>query len=130
MTLLGMAFALFVVGFAKLALVPVFGAKYSASRAVLMILAIAVPIRFCSVSLAAALFTRGNIRLKVVVEASVALFNVILVVIALHYFGLIGVAVATVLAEVLLLFSVAIAMRARFVLGNSESSPETRKGAY
>jgi O-antigen/teichoic acid export membrane protein len=98
---LGLMLAL---GLASPTLIPwVFGDAYRESGRVLLVLALAVPFRFLSVSVGCALVTGGHMARKNVYHGIAATANVLLNVMLIPGYGVYGVAGSAVLTEALLL---------------------------
>jgi len=84
--------------------VPVlFGEQYRASLPIMAVLVLAIPLRFGSASVEALLITGGRLRWKVTLQGIGAAAYVAGLAIAIPMLGVTGAAVATVLAEALLL---------------------------
>jgi O-antigen/teichoic acid export membrane protein len=82
----------------------VFGPDFSEVSTLLMVLALCVPIRFLSTSVGSALLTEGHMRYRVKAMALAAVVAVALNLALVPRLEAIGAAVATVLAEMLLLY--------------------------
>lgn len=92
------------VGLASPTLVPwVFGDAYQESGRVLLVLALAVPFRFLSVSVGSALVSGGHMARKNVYHGIGATTNVLLNVMLIPGYGVYGVAWSAVITEALLL---------------------------
>jgi len=90
-----------------LLLVPVvlpllFGVEYQGAVVLLMILALAVPFRFVSISMGTTLLTGNNVTIKVKLMGYAAIFNIFLNIPLISFFGALGAALSTVATEVLL----------------------------
>ena len=81
-----------------------FGEEYIESVWVLNVLALAAPIRFVASSVGSVLVTKENMKRKVRYMGIVGLFNVILNIVMIPFFGVIGAAIASVASDSLLLF--------------------------
>jgi O-antigen/teichoic acid export membrane protein len=87
-------------------LVPIaFGEAYRPVASILMVLALCVPIRFLSTAVGSALLTEDHMRYRVVAMALSTAVAVLLNVLLIPLFNEMGAAVATVLAETLLLLA-------------------------
>ncbi len=83
----------------------VFGEQYRGVIAILMVLALCVPIRFLSTAVGSALLTEGHMRYRVRAMALATLVAVLLNALLIPAFEEIGAAAATVVAEALLLLA-------------------------
>lgn len=99
MLLLGVAAMLMLWWLTPVLLPYVFGNNYADAVLLLMVLGLAAPFRFLSSVSGAILTTRDNMRTKIRIMYSAAIFNVILNVILIPYFGAIGAAISTVCTE-------------------------------
>lgn len=80
-----------------------FGDQYAGAVSVLVILALAAPIRFTAISVGSTLVTKDHMRKKVQFMGFTALVNISLNMILIPYYGIIGAAISTVASEVCLL---------------------------
>ena len=94
-----------------------FGKKYQDAVSVLMILAICPPIRFLETSVGAALVTQNHMRRKNLYQGIVAVFNVLLNLALIPYYGIYGAAWTTVASETLLLALYLLGVR-KYVFGD------------
>lgn len=90
--------------FAPLIITIMFGASYSESIKLLMVLALSAPIFFVASSVGAILVTQEHMRTKVKLMGIVALINIGLNLVLIPFYGAVGAAVATVVSNMLLLF--------------------------
>ncbi|KXK62736.1 hypothetical protein AWW66_06745 [Micromonospora rosaria] len=111
--LLGLAVA--VVG--RYAIPLVFGAEYRDSVPVMTLLALAIPLRFGSASVASLLTSGGLLRRKVFYQGLGAVVYLAALALAVPVFGLTGAALATVLAEAMLLVLFWTSVRRNVVAG-------------
>lgn len=81
----------------------VFGAAYRESVPVMAFLALAIPLRFGSASVASLLTSGGLIRRKVLYQGLGSIAYLVTLAIAIPMFGVVGAALATVLSEAILL---------------------------
>lgn len=102
MALIGSVLAIVIFYSSEFFVVLIFGEDFKYSAVVLSILCFAIPLRFVSSASGAILSTGDNIRRKVRLMSVVAAVNVPLTVLFFKFFGLTGVAYATVLSEFLL----------------------------
>lgn len=87
-------------------LVPIaFGEAYRPVASILMVLSLCVPIRFLSTAVGSALLTEDHMRYRVLAMALSTAAAVLLNVLLIPHFNVMGAAVATVLAETLLLLA-------------------------
>jgi O-antigen/teichoic acid export membrane protein len=87
-------------------LVPIaFGEAYRPVASILMVLSLCVPIRFLSTAVGSALLTEDHMRYRVLAMALSTAAAVLLNVLLIPHFNEMGAAVATVLAETLLLLA-------------------------
>lgn len=89
----------------------VFGPQYREVSPLLMVLALCVPIRFLSTSVGSALLTDGHVRFRVAAMALAALAAVALNVVLIPRYQVMGAAMATVAAEMLLLGAMYVGVR-------------------
>lgn len=82
-----------------------FGPQYQPVSKLLLLLAICVPIRFLSTSVGSALLTEGHMRYRVKAMAMAALAAIALNAALIPAYGETGAAIATILAEGLLLYT-------------------------
>jgi O-antigen/teichoic acid export membrane protein len=80
-----------------------FGEKYYATVKLLNVVAISVPIMFVAFSAGTILDTKENMKQKVKIMGFVAIFNIILNLIIIPYYGGLGAAMSTVLSNLLLM---------------------------
>ncbi|MFH7326593.1 flippase [Desulfurivibrio sp. C05AmB] len=76
-----------------------FGEQYLAAISLLIILAVAIPFRFVASGAGAVLTTRNYIRTKVLLMGTAAVFNVVLNLLLIPFYGAKGAAIATVITE-------------------------------
>jgi len=81
----------------------IFGDEFSESANLLLILAITLPIKFVGHSVGAMLVTKDNMYKKVKAMGVVATLNVMMNIIAIPIWGIYGVAVTSIISEVILL---------------------------
>jgi len=87
-------------------LVPIaFGAQYRDVAGILMVLALCTPIRFLSTAVGSALLTEGHMRYRVRAMAASTVVAIVLNLLLIPFFDEMGAAVATVLAEAVLLLA-------------------------
>ncbi len=100
-----------------------YGAEYKDTATVLAILAACAPIRFLSTSIGAILTTGSQMRMRVVIKTIGAALCIILNILLIPKHGAAGAAVATVATELglLILFSVAIALRRATIFQNAST---------
>jgi O-antigen/teichoic acid export membrane protein len=94
-----------------------FGPDYQQAVYYLNILALCAPIRFLSSSIASRLLSHSEMRMKVFCMAAVAIINVILNFLIIPVWGAAGVAVTTVISEILLLIFFYLAIKNQRGLG-------------
>jgi O-antigen/teichoic acid export membrane protein len=94
-----------------------FGEQYSDSVPILLILAMAIPLRFGAASVASLLTTGRQLRRKVAYQGAGALVYLAALAIATPRYGLLGAAASTVVAEVALLVLFWIAVKKYVVSG-------------
>lgn len=93
-------------------LVPIaFGKQYLGVEGVLMVLALCVPIRFLSTAVGSALLTEGHMRYRVRAMALATAIAVLLNALLIPSYGGMGAAVATVIAETMLLLAMYLGVR-------------------
>jgi O-antigen/teichoic acid export membrane protein len=87
-------------------LVPIaFGDQYRDVARILMVLALCTPIRFLSTAVGSALLTEGHMRYRVRAMAASTVVAIVLNLLLIPFFDEMGAAVATVLAEAVLLLA-------------------------
>ncbi len=91
------------------------GAEYRESATVLAVLALAIPFRFAGAAVASLLTSGGLLRRKVVYQGVGALVFVVALAVATPFWGIMGAAAATVVAEIVLCALFWIAVRRRVV---------------
>lgn len=102
----------------------VYTESYSLATGVFQILLIAIPLRFMSSVIGAALMTRGYIKLKVSLMASVALLNFTLNIFFIPKYGMYAAAVTTILSEFILFALYSFFYRFRFLAQESSNVQE------
>lgn len=117
MLVLGMASMLAVAALSPFLIPRVFGSEYTASVTPLLILALAIPVRFVASSVGAMLATKGNMRIKIRYMAITAVLNVVLNIVFIPRLGVVGAAVTTVVTDILLLVLYYVAVNRIFVRG-------------
>ena len=100
-----------------------FGDEYRPAISLLMILAIAAPIRFLASSAGSVLSTRDYMRAKVHLMGLAALVNVLLNLLLIPHYGATGAAIATVLSDALL--CTLYIMKSRRLISEHRFSKET-----
>lgn len=90
---------------APIAIPLLFGSRYAAAVPVLIVLSLAIPVRFVQHAFGAAFFSQQNMRRKVWCLGAAALCCVLSSLLLIPRFGATGAAAATVLAEISLLAS-------------------------
>jgi O-antigen/teichoic acid export membrane protein len=100
---MGLAFAVAVAATSGLLVPALFGSRYAAAVPVLLVLAIAIPIRFTQHSYGSALFSREHIGRKIRYMGAAAAASLLLDFALIPVLGLAGAAISTVMAEALLL---------------------------
>lgn len=105
MLLLGLVIGTGLAAVAPLLVPLAFGEQYRKVAAILMVLALAIPIRFLSTSVGSALLTGGHMRYRVRAMAAATIAAIALNAMLIPVFDEFGAAAATVAAEILLLWA-------------------------
>jgi len=80
-----------------------FGEDFLPAVDIILVLAIAIPVRFLATSIGSMLLTKNNVRIKVVLMGFVAIISIPLNIFLVRLYDVQGAAIATVIAELLLL---------------------------
>lgn len=94
-----------------------FGSEYHGAIVLLMILSLAVPIRFLATSIGSTLVTQDHMQRKVRYMGIVAVLNIILNLALIPTFGAIGAAITTVFSDIVLLVMYYVASK-KYVFAN------------
>ncbi|RPE81656.1 lipopolysaccharide biosynthesis protein [Vulcaniibacterium tengchongense] len=111
MLLSGLAVGLALAVAAPLLVPLAFGEAYRGVAAILMVLALCVPIRFLSTAVGSALLTSDHMRYRVLAMAAATAAAVGLNLLLIPFYAELGAAAATVLAELLLLLAMYLGVR-------------------
>jgi O-antigen/teichoic acid export membrane protein len=117
MVTIGVVVAVVVAAGGWFAIPAVFGAAYEQSASVMVLLAVAIPLRFGAASVESLLTTGGLLRRKVIYQGIGAAAYILALAVAIPLLGLVGAALAPVVAEAIFLALFWIAVKRHVVAG-------------